>query len=154
MAAMASAHLIRRQASSPQALRIVLLTLLLALLASCAQTTRNNALDDTLRSYGSYVRWGEFELALGFVDPKRLEVAPLSAVDMDRYKQIKVAGYRESAWVSEGDGLASQIVEIEFINVHTQAISSIIDRQMWRYDTEAKRWWLVTGLPDITAARR
>jgi hypothetical protein len=153
MTAMVSVKFPRPEARLQRGFRLGLL-LLLGLLAACAQTTRNTALDDTLRSYGSYVRWGEFEQALGFVDPKRLEVAPVSSVDMERYKQIKVAGYRESAWVSEGDGLVSQIVEIEFINVHTQAISSVIDRQEWRYDPDAKRWWLVTGLPDITAGRR
>lgn len=141
-------------ASRQRAFPAICLAILLVVLGACAQTTRNTALEDTLRSYGSFVRWGEFEAALGFVDPKRLEVAPLSSTDMERYKQIRVAGYRESAWVVEADGLVSQIVEIEFINVHTQGINSVIDRQMWRYDKDAGRWWLITGLPDITAGRR
>ena len=26
-------------------------------------------------------------------------------------------------------------------------------RETWRWDAEAKRWWLVSGLPDLDAAR-
>jgi hypothetical protein len=49
------------------------------------------------------------------------------------------------------DNEVSQIVEIGLVNINTQAARSIIDKQLWRYDAKANRWWLVSGLPDITA---
>ncbi len=51
------------------------------------------------------------------------------------------------------DGRLAQTVEIRFVNRHTQAEHSIIDRQIWRWDAKAERWWLTTGLPDITERR-
>ena len=142
-------------AKSAGSIRIALLvTALLLLLAACSKGTKDSALDETLRAYGSHVRWGEFEMALGFIDPKVLETRPVSDTDMERYRQIRMAGYREISRDVTADGRISQVVEIEFTNIHTQSIGSIVDRQLWRYDGEAKRWWLTTGLPDITAARR
>ena len=34
---------------------------------------------------------------------------------------------------------------------HAFTETVILDRQHWRYDAETKRWWLVSGLPDLTA---
>jgi hypothetical protein len=43
------------------------------------------------------------------------------------------------------------VVEIGLVNTNTQAARSIIDKQVWRLDEKANRWWLMSGLPDITA---
>jgi hypothetical protein len=44
-------------------------------------------------------------------------------------------------------------LEIKLINRHTQAERSILDRQHWRFDAARQRWWLTSGLPDITESR-
>ncbi len=143
-------------APSRPALHTLLLCCLMVLLmvAGCSQSRRERGLDEYMRAYGSDIRWGNIESAIGYIDPEVLKNRPISSTDLERYKQVQIAGYRESALVVEDDGTATQVVEIEFINVHTQSISSMIDRQRWRYDNEAKRWWLVSGLPDLTAGRR
>lgn len=138
----------------PTAISAALLAVLLLLAGCGGQGKRDDVLQSTLRAYGSHVRWGEFELAVAFIDPERLARQPINAVDLERLKQVRMAAYREISREPTPDGLISQVVEIEFINIHTQSTGAVIDRQLWRYDEEAKRWWLTTGLPDITASRR
>lgn len=137
------------------ALRSLLCSLMvLLLIAGCSQSRRTNDLEEYMRAYGAEFRWGTIEAAIGYIDPKVLQDRPISSTDIERYKQVRIVGYRESGLMVEDDGTATQMVEIEFINVHTQSTSSVIDRQRWRYDDQAKRWWLVSGLPDLTAGRR
>jgi hypothetical protein len=124
---------------------------LLAALAGCATAdTKRSLLDETVLSYAAVIRWGNFEEALGFVDPETLKAHPLTKLDLDRYLQVRVTGYNEQPIHPSGKNEARQTVEISIVNNNTQSLRSFLDRQLWRYDEKAKRWWLVTGLPDIT----
>jgi len=69
---------------------------------------------------------------------------------MERYHQVQVTGYLEQKAMPVGENEVRQLVEIGLVNVNSQAARSIIDRQLWRWDPKIKRWWLVSGLPDIT----
>ena len=61
-----------------------------------------------------------------------------------------MTAYNEQPAKPVSEGQVRQVVEIGLVNNNTQTARSLIDRQLWRYDVKAKRWWLVTGLPDIT----
>jgi len=37
------------------------------------------------------------------------------------------------------------------VNRNTQVEKVITDIQLWRWDDEAGRWWLASGLPDLDA---
>ena len=127
-----------------------------ALLASCAtdkMRSKETLLTDTLRSYASTIRWSPVENAQAFIDPKVLAEHPPSALELERFKQVQITGYNEQPALPVGDNEVRQTVEISLVNVNTQAARSVIDRQTWRYDEEAKRWWLMTGLPVITQAQ-
>ncbi|MBO9661375.1 hypothetical protein [Dokdonella sp.] len=127
-----------------------------ALLASCAtdkMRSKETLLTDTLRSYASTIRWGAVENAQAFIDPKVLAEHPPSTLELERFKQVQITGYNEQPALPVGDNEVRQTVEISLVNVNTQAARSVIDRQTWRYDEEAKRWWLMTGLPVITQAQ-
>ena len=135
------------------ALRLLLLASLLAL-ASCATKQHSrDLLNVALYDYQSAIRWGNFTGALDFLDPEVLSKKPVSPIDLKRYEQIQVTGYTVQGGGSPEEGRHHQVVEVRFINRHTQAEKVILDQQQWRYDAELKRWWLVTGLPDITATR-
>ncbi len=130
--------------------RLLLCLFAAVLLAACSGARRTSELDLTLMSYESSVRWGDFEGAWAMVDPEYKEKHPLSSTDWERFKQIRVAGYRASGHSEIEEGKVAQAVEVEVINVHTQTPRLVVDRQIWKWDPEAKRWWLTTGLPDIT----
>ncbi len=130
---------------------ILLASFSMLVLAGCATDQRNDALTTTLNAYASAMRWGDFPTALQFVDPKVREEHPLSALDMGRYQQFKVSGYDEGKGPTpNGQTEVSQVVKINLVNVNTQSERTVTDHQTWRYDAEGKRWWLVTGLPDIS----
>jgi hypothetical protein len=121
------------------------------LLAGCAADRRSKTLTETLLAYANAVRWVGFPSAQQFVDPDVVKQHPLSSLDMARYQQVRVSDYDEgNGPVPAGENEVHQVVKISLINRHTQSERTIIDRQTWRYDPEKKRWWLESGLPDIT----
>jgi hypothetical protein len=134
-------------------LRLTVSTMFLALCAGCsAMSTQSESrdLELTLAAYANAVRWGDFEQALAFVDKDTLKDHPLSATDMERYKQVKVAAYTDQPPVPAGAHEVRQIVQISLVNINTQTERSIVDKQLWRYDEKGKHWHLISGLPDIT----
>ena len=119
-------------------------------LAGCPGTkSESNLLNETLETYASAIRWGNFEQATHFVEPEALKAHPISELDLQRYKQIQVTTYIEQPARPAGAHEVRQVVEIGIVNINTQAARTIVDNQLWRYD--GKHWWLVSGLPDITA---
>ncbi|MCX7514502.1 hypothetical protein [Frateuria sp. STR12] len=135
-------------------MRRYLLPLLAAvamLCAGCATDQRNQSLVTTLNAYASALRWGDFQNARQFVDPKVRDSSPLTPLDLARYRQVRVVGYDEGAGpVPDGELQVRQVVQIGLVNINTQAERTVTDRQTWRFDPEKKRWWLTSGLPDIT----
>jgi hypothetical protein len=124
---------------------------LLGALAGCATAKADrDLLDTTLLNYAAVIRWGNFEDAATFVDPETTKAHPLSQLDLARYSQVRVTGYNEQPLRPAGELEMHQTVEIGLVNNNTQSVRTVLDRQVWRYDAKAKRWWLVSGLPDIT----
>jgi hypothetical protein len=118
-------------------------------LAGCASTSgEKNALDRVQYDWSAAIRWGDFEGAWTLVDPKLREEHPLTDLDLERYKQVQVSGYRELGARAE-PGSAEREIEIGVVNRHTQVERTLRYTERWRYDAEAKRWWLTSGLPDF-----
>lgn len=140
----------RLRAAMPRALTL----LLLLLAAACASSSsKQQALDRALYTYAGAIRWGEFEAAWDDVDPEVRAQRPLSETDFERYKQVQVTGYHVQSSGPTPDGDYGQIVSIALINRHTQAERTVTATERWRYDEDAKRWWLTSGLPDIADSR-
>ncbi len=131
--------------------RSCLFAIALLALAGCFPA-KNDALllDDTLANYATAIRWGNIEDALSFVDPEVLKAHPVTRLDLERYHQVQISTYNDQPPVRVNDLEVRQVVEIGLVNTNTQAARSIIDKQVWRLDEKANRWWLMSGLPDIT----
>jgi hypothetical protein len=99
------------------------------------------------------VRWNEIGQAAGFLDPQVQESQPFTAADRERWSQVQVTRYLEGPQSLDADGNVRQTVQVELADRDTQAVRTIVDRQVWRYDAVAKKWWLTTGLPNLDAAR-
>ena len=120
-------------------------------LGGCATDQRNDLLTTTLNAYAHTVRWGDFNAAAQFIDPKEREAHPIPKLEMSRYQQYKVSEYDEGKGPTHnGEFEVSQDVQINLVNVNTQSERTVTDHQKWRYDAESKHWWLVSGLPDIS----
>ncbi len=130
-----------------------LLALATALLGACANDqirSKQTVLDETLQSYAATIRWGDIAQAVVFLEPKYREAHPQTALELGRYKQIRISGYEEQPATPVSADEVTQTVQISLINIHTQHERGLIDHQVWKYDAKTKRWWLTTGLPDIS----
>lgn len=131
--------------------RLLVATLLL-LLAGCASLkgTQSDALDRAQYAWSAAVRWNDFEGAVNLIDPdKRATLVP-TALQMERYKQVQISGYRDVGTNTDMKaGTSIRDIQIGVINRHTQAERSVRYRETWRWDPEAHTWWNTSGLPDL-----
>jgi hypothetical protein len=132
-------------------LRSMIALFLLGLLAGCStQKPKSAMLDNTLRAYESTIRWNNFEEASGAIDPDVLKEHPVTDQQLQQFKSVHVSGYTAQPVHPLGQDEVGQTVSIDLIDDRTQTLRTITDRQRWRYDAKAKRWWLMTGLPDVS----
>jgi hypothetical protein len=131
--------------------KAMLVVLSMLALAGCASGQKTSQLDTLQYAYSAAIRWGDFEGAWQLVDPKYREAHPLSALELERYKQIQVTGYRDLAAQATPNGIAMREIQIGVVNRHTLVERSLRYTERWRYDPEAKTWWLTVGLPDFWA---
>ena len=134
--------------------RLCALVLLPALLlAGCASTSgRGDALQRSQYAYSAAIRWGDFEGAWQLVDPEYREQHPLTDLELARYKQIQISAYRELASEVGENDIAMREIQVGVVNRHTQVERTLRYTERWRYDPEAKTWWLTVGLPDLWQA--
>ena len=124
-------------------------------LTGCATTgTRSTALEQAQYAWSAAIRWGDFEGAVNLIDPTLRASDPPTAVELERYKQVQISAYRDVGASSDlKQGTAVRDIELGVINRHTQAERSLRYREQWRWDPEAKTWWLISGLPDLWAGQ-
>jgi len=117
----------------------------LALLLSACTSGEIHAvkLEDTMRSYATAIRWGEFEKAMQFQDP-----AKRHRLDLAWLKNIHVVSY-DTVFKKEdmGGNIFEQTVEIRYYIEQVGVEQSLTERELWRYDEEKDKLWLETELP-------
>lgn len=133
-------------------LKPVLFTMLLGLAGCASMVSETNELDKLQYAWAGAIRWGDFEGAMNLIDPKLRDKHPLSSAELERYKQVRISSYRDvGASTDIKGGTAVRDIEIGVISRHTQTERNTRYREQWRWDPEAKTWWLTTGLPDLWA---
>lgn len=127
------------------------LTLAAVVLGGCStiKPTQNRARELVFYDFAGAMRWGDFNKAYDFVDPKTKQEHPLTDLERERFKQIEVSGYEVLSKVV-GTDTVDQQVRLDLINRNTQVPRNVIYREHWRWDPVVKTWWLVSGLPDIS----
>lgn len=135
----------------PRAFLSALVALLLAFgLSGCATTSQASALQQAQYAWSAAIRWGDFEGAWNLVDPEYRAKHPLTDLELARYQQVQISAYQELAESVSETGAQRQI-EIGVVNRHTLAERRLRYTERWRWDAEAKAWWIVDGLPDLWA---
>lgn len=129
---------------------LLALALVLVLAPAAAQSRlQRGKLQQVQEAYAAAIRWGDFENAWQAVDPAYKAEHPMTELEFERYQQVQISGYRDLMTSGEPDGTVERAVELRVINKHTMAERTMRYRERWRWDPEAKRWWLVVGLPDL-----
>jgi hypothetical protein len=131
-------------------LAVLLLALMVVAPASAAgKRKKGSQLEAMQLAYATAIRWGEFEEAWQLVDPAYREAHPMTELAFERYQQVQISGYTDKNSSVSEEGNVLRNVELRVINKHTMAERSLRYREEWHWDPEAKRWWLVVGLPDL-----
>ena len=132
-------------------MRHLVLIGLVVLLSACAEmSTRNTQLDLTLIQYEKTLRWSGVEQTNQF----RKEPIHFSSQQLAKFRKIKVTGY-EIIQTSYRDNKLKQLqiiqlVEIRYVNEDTQVERKFNEQQIWEWDKDANRWWLVSPFPKIS----
>jgi hypothetical protein len=125
------------------------LSLLLAatLLSGCQSVggqKRDELLTETLRAYSSTIRWGDLRHAYGYLRPEQAEKAEIPpGLDNIRVTHYEVVDPLRMM----GENGASQVVQIRYIQQDRQMEKELTDRQLWEFEEEAKRWYLISKVP-------
>ena len=123
-------------------------------LAGCAVMQAHDRLarlDSTVKSYTKALRWGHFDTASGFLQPRHTSPSP---VDARRLEDIRVTSYEILNQVIRDDNEEAVIVvQFSFYHASTGSVHTIEDEQLWWYDAERNTWRLDGQLPDFTFAR-
>jgi hypothetical protein len=134
-------------------MRLIKFVALLCLLtlASCASTgTQSTKLEQAQYAWSGLIRWGDFEGAVNLIDPKMREKVELTPLQLERYKQVQISSYRDVGTSTDLEaGKSVRDIEIGVINRHTMAERIVRYREIWRWDAEAKAWWITGELPDL-----
>ena len=126
------------------------LVLCVLALAGCATPQRQmGALERLQYAYSAAIRWGDFEGAWMLVSPDYRKEHPMSDLELERYKQIQISGYRDVASQTLPDGDVVREIQIDLVNRHTLTQRSTRYTERWHFDASNKTWWLVVGLPDL-----
>ena len=135
-------------------LQIMIILMSFALISGCDTRKQSNGLDETLSNYEQIIRWSQWDGAAGFLSPAYLENNTMTRLDMDRLRLFKVTAYTVRSALPFDDGMGlRQVVEIRMFNKNRAVEKTLIDNQEWQYDSNAQRWYLHSGLPDVTRTR-
>jgi hypothetical protein len=128
----------------------VALALTVSLLPACSsfkEEKRTNKLQETTQAYMSSLRWGYYDLASQMIANRESTPEP---IDFDFLKRIRVTSYSTLSQFSNAELNSVQyVVQISYYHTDYGRVRSITDHQNWRYDEDAKRWFLDGNLPDF-----
>ena len=134
------------------AFRVAVLGILLtAMVAACTGNQVAESRGEAFKQYETIVRWSQWDAAADFLAPEYLQDNPITRLDMDRLRLFRVTAYTIRSTGIYDEGLTvRQTVEIKMFNKNQGVERTIVDDQEWRYNEQAQRWLLHSGLPDPT----
>ncbi len=112
--------------------------------ATYQEDRRQDALEAATNAYAAALRWGYYETAVGYLHPEKRKVVDvpkaLTNIRLTRYDVVQPP-------IKTSETERVQVVQIDYLHEDVQSVHSLSDRQTWRYEPEAKSWWLYSGLP-------
>ena len=125
-------------------LSLLLTVILLSGCQSLGGKKQQELLTNTLRAYGSTIRWGDLHNAYGYLHPKQAEKVEIP----EGLDNIRVTHYEVVDPLRKmGENSATQVVQIRFIYKDRQMEKELSDRQLWEFDEQARRWYLISKVP-------
>lgn len=120
-------------------------SLLLSACAAVDDSKKSITLDKALWQYETAIRWVDFSSANSLRRPEgNTQVMP----DPELLKHIKVTSYNVlNTFTSEDHAEVQMTVEVIYYHDERMTLTTLTDRQTWKYDPEIKAWYITTPLP-------
>ena len=120
-------------------------SLLLSACAAVDDSKKSITLDKALWQYETAIRWVDFTSANSL---RRSEGNAAYSPDPALLKHIKVTSYNvQNTTTSADHAEVNMTVEIVYYHDERMTLTTITDRQTWKYDPEIKAWYITTPLP-------
>ena len=131
---------------------VLVLACVLALTAcggmpSVKREARSNKFEAAVKTYAKLVRWGYYDEAA-----KYLRARDGSTIDADlaMASRFRVSAYKPlSSIVADSNDEGRVVAMIDYYEIDSGVIRTLRDEQLWWYDTEVKRWFLGSPLPNF-----
>ncbi len=107
---------------------------------------QQNTLDKALRTYETAIRWSYLRQAYSLKKPEQLKDIEIP----QGLENIKVTQYevlKPAIIDSAKNDIARQVVFISYVEQDRQQEKTLTDHQLWEYDKNAKRWYLISEMP-------
>jgi len=112
--------------------------------ATFREDRKQEGLEAATNAYAAALRWGYYETAVGYLHPDKRKVVEvpkmLNDIRVTRYDVVQPP-------IPTGETERVQVVQIDYVHQDVQSVRTLTDRQTWRYEPQAKSWWLYSGLP-------
>jgi hypothetical protein len=124
--------------------------LCLILIAGCASMDKQRQLmlfEERARGYEIALLFGDYPLAMKFLEPQS---AADRNVQLKRLKKIRITSYEpRELRLSADRTVVAQTVDITYYHLDYMIETPSVDSQLWKYSSEDKTWYLLSGLPDF-----
>lgn len=135
-------------------LRIMLLSVIIALAGGCETIQKNvvaNEFEQSSKTYNKMIRWNELDRAdMAFPPPDRREEFKEK---VKAAKGVKVTDFRvKSLECNPETGEATVVLDIDYYREPSITVKTVEDVQQWKYELEGvgvRRWRLMTMPPDF-----
>ncbi len=128
--------------------RTLLIATAAALIGGCERLKRQDQtsrLDQSLTGYASAIRWGSFETAQAFAQPRAGAPLPLGG---QVPSGIKVTGYTiRINSVNENGDEANVSFTFTYSGENSASVRTVEQTDTWYYDVNGKAWLLDGSLP-------
>jgi hypothetical protein len=115
---------------------------LLLVLPGCASVDINHKFNDATFRYERALRWGNPQQATMF----QKHPEKFSDKQLQQFKRIKITAYNLVDSVKSGNQV-KQTVEIQYYRDDEVVVHTLMDHQLWEYDTDTGNWYLMTPIP-------
>jgi hypothetical protein len=121
------------------------LVLLMMGCQSLAERQQTTQLQDILRNYEGVIRWGTIDQIRPFYrseDSEGMLNNPVAKMRVTHYEVVQGPTVIE-------ENRAIQTAVIQYVFVESQVVRELVDQQVWEYEAEDERWYLISPSPDF-----
>jgi len=123
---------------------LVLLVMTLCACASLDERKRSVSFETAILQYEQSIRWGDFSAANRLRRPD----VPAAITPTQPGEQIRITACETVQVTASSDGNETAVVmKITYYHDDGMTLKTLVDQQLWKYDTEHQAWYISSPPP-------